>query len=767
MRERAARRTNGARWHGVAGAIAAALTAGAFAQHTPTITEHARWHGASGTEYVVPQGRSFAPAPHIPAIVVERVDANVEIAELSAATTLEITMRNKSGGVEEAQLLIPVPAGSAISSFMFEGTASEPAIEILPKDEARRVYDSIVATVRDPALLEFAGHNLIRSSVFPVQPGATQRVRVTYEHLLESNGETAAYVLPRSQSLEMRSPWSISVDVRGGKPISTVYSPTHEILTERKAANHLAVTLAPQAVIEPGPFRLFVLREQGELSATVMAYPDPTVGGGYFLLAAGLPADVNGRGSTQKRDVTIVLDRSGSMAGEKMRQAQQAIEHVLQSLGEGESFNIIDFGTSVNRFANEPTVVSAEALTKARDYVRKLGANGGTNTFAALHEALRTPPPANTLPLVLFLTDGLPTIGRTTEQDIRALVEKGNPHGKRVYTFGVGHDVNGALLDRLADVTRGAASYVLPEEDVATAVATTLRRLRGPVFTDLSLTVLGDGGGEPVFADLQPTVMPDLYQGDHLVLLGRYTREQPVKLRIAGKYFGAARAFDVSFDLGSSASTRHDFVPRLWATRRIAALIDKVRQAAPAAGVTPGSTSPGEIDAIVQEIVALSTKFGILTEYTAFLAREGTNLGDASALMSACRSNLESRAVNTRWGAEAINQSFNYNAQKAQTVVNYRNEFYDASMERVEFSAVQQVADCALYNRNGQWIDSRLAQQEEQRPTRTVVLGSEEHRKLVDELMAQGRQALLAMPGEVLLLVDGERVLVVNAANPE
>jgi len=749
------------KWCAVALAFAAAAASDSIAQHV------APAHHGRDVNYIVPQSRSFSAHHGTPAIELQSVSASVDIIELSATTTLDIIMRNNSHQQEEAVLLLPVPGGAAISSFMFEGAASEPTVEILPKDEAQRVYDAIVATIRDPALLEFAGHNMVRSSVFPVAAKSTQRIRITYEHLLEANGDALSYVIPRSQSLANRVPWSITVNLQSRHAIATVYSPTHEILTNRVAPNQLSITLAPSAATEPGPFRLFALREKGDLSATLMAYPDPTIGGGYILLAAGLPASGHGQTTTTKRDVTIVLDRSGSMIGEKMAQARQALKLILESLEDGETFNIIDFGTNVKKFAAQPRVKNAISIAEAMNYVQTLAANGGTNTFAAIHEALRQQPPVDSLPMVLFLTDGLPTIGRTTEYDIRALVEMGNNHKKRVYTFGVGHDVNAPLLDRLADVTRGVASYVQPKEDISLAVAETIRKLRGPVFTDLSLAVLNpDKTPAPgLLTDLQPAIIPDLFQGDQLVLFGRYTNEQQVVVRMTGNYQGQMRAFDVSFDL-ASASTRNDFVPRLWATRRIAQLIDIIRQRPP---TTPGSVTPidAHTDAIVQEIVALSTKFGILTEYTAFLAREGTNLGNARELATACWSNLEDRAISTRWGAGAFNQSLNYNAQKMQTNLKMRNDYIDESMQRIEFTAVQQVADCALFNRNGTWIDSRVAMNApaEQGPQRTITLGSEAHRQLLDELIAQGRQALVAMPGDVLLLVNGERVLVINASD--
>lgn len=734
------------------------------AQHINVMEVRGAPAWSASSHILVPHTRSFRINAMAPVIHVERVHAVVDIMDLTARTTLEITIRNSSNRQQEAVVLIPAPAGSAISGFMFEGTASEPMMEALPADEARRVYDAIVAQVRDPALLEFAGYNLLRSSVFPVEPHGNQRLRLTYENVLEANGDAVSYVLPRSASIDHRVPWSIDVNVRSRSAIVTAYSPTHDLMHERHSDRHVQLRMSHGAAIEPGTFRLFYLREHGEMAANVMAYPDPTVGGGYFMVTAGI-APINAvRQSMPKRDVVIVLDRSGSMAGEKMEQARHALSLALESLVDGETFNIIDFGTNVNRFASSPVMKNPRTLSEALSYVQRLGANGGTNTFGALLEALREPPPQGALPMMLFITDGLPTIGRTAEHELRALVERGNIHKRRMHTFGVGHDVGAPLLDRMADISRGTASYVLPHEDIRYAVANTLRSLRGPVFTDLAIEVRQPNGARApgLLLDLQPVVLPDLFQGDHLVLLGRYTSEQPVTVRLSGKLLGKDRAFDISFNL-ASASTQHDFVPRLWATRRIAELIDKVRQLTPLVGRSHASLDP-HVESIVAEIVELSTKFGILTEYTAFLAREGTRLDDMRANVEGCWSNLESRAVNTRSGEAAINQAYNFNKQKAQTALNIRNRHFDASMNEVEIAMVQQMADRALYNRNGCWIDSRVAVDPnvEHTPHRRIVLGTAEHRELLDQLILEARQALLAMPGDTLLMVNGEVVLVTN-----
>src|SRR6185295_3226274 len=162
--------------------------------------------------------------------------------------------QNVSGVPQESQVLVPVPDGASIRSFGIDGMGNEPTAKLLPRDEARRIYESIVRRSRDPGLLEFVGYSLIRSSVFPVPAGGTQTIRVTYENLLTAERATAAggadridYILPRSDSADAGTTWSLAVDLRAKRPISTVYSPSHEIALDRIDEKHVKVKTVSSA----------------------------------------------------------------------------------------------------------------------------------------------------------------------------------------------------------------------------------------------------------------------------------------------------------------------------------------------------------------------------------------------------------------------------------------------------------------------------------------------------------------------------------------
>ena len=718
-----------------------------------------------GSHILVPQSRALGLGRAV-GVRVSEVEAGVVIVAQVATTTLDIRLENPTRSRLEAELLMPVPDGAVVRAFAFEGSASEPTARLLPKDEARSVYESIVARVRDPALLEFAGYNLVRSSVFPVEAGGGQRIRLTYEHVLAADGSRVDYVLPRSESLELDVPWKVAVRVRAERAISTVYSPSHAIETVRSADETVSVRLAAGAGAQPGPFRMSYLLEDGDVTASLLAYPGGD-GEGYFLLLAGLPPRPAAGESPVRREVTLVIDRSGSMRGGKIDQAREAARQVIAGLEDGESFNIIAYDSAVEPFSAAPVVKSRESVARADAFLSGLRASSGTNIHDALIEALRQEPAEGALPLVLFLTDGLPTVGQTSERAIREVATASNPHGRRIFAFGVGHDVNTPLLERIAVDTRGAATFVHPGEDVEVKVGSVFRKLRGPILAGPRLESIGPSG-EPVAGrvrEVLPGLLPDLFEGDQLVVLGRYRDGDDLRFRLAGSYLGAHRAFELRFGL-DGATTRHAFVPRLWASRKVAVLVDAVRALGADAPASPALPSAAEaardprLAELVGEILRISTEFGVLTEYTAFLAREGTDLADADRVIAEATRNFIDRAVHCRTGIASVNQEGNLAEQRSRQWLNARNSYVDASLERVAISSVQQVCDRTFYRRGGRWIDGRLASDAEAGPARSIELGSPEYLALVRRLADEGRQATVSLRGDILLLVDGERVLV-------
>lgn len=707
---------------------------------------------------IVPQARAYA-MNRSPAMQITGVTVGVVVRDQLATTIMEIRLRNPGGRREEAELLLPVPDGAVVKGFAFQGQAAEPTARLLPAEEARQTYERIVAQARDPALLEFAGFRMVRSSVFPVEPGGTQAVRLTYEHLLPATGERVDYVLPRSESVEYNVPWKVAVKISAETPIDAVYSPSHMVNTRRPDPRTALVELAESAAGDPGPFRLSFLREKGEIAASLFAYPDPRIGGGYFLLLAGLPApSAKSARTTLQREVTLVIDHSGSMRGEKIDQVREAALQVIAGLDEGEAFNVILYNEGVESLAERPLRKSRSTEAKAREFLEGMTARGGTNIHDALLEALRQPLAPETLPIVLFMTDGLPTVGQTAEASIRDLARQGNTHQRRIFTFGVGVDVNTPLLEKLAYESRATATFILPREDVELKVAGVFQRLRGPLLADPVLSI-GEESERRRVREVIPARLPDVFEGDQLVVLGQYVGEQPLEFRLKGNYRGARREFAFRLPL-DRASTRNGFVPRLWAGRKIGLLVDAIREQGGSANPTgaPPTTASREL---VDEIVRLSTEFGILTEYTAFLAKDGSVFKEQEEIRRQTTSNFNYRAIETRSGLASVNQDVNNQLQKSMNCVNPRNWFLDSSMNAVSTTSVQQVADLAFYKQGDCWVDSRLVStRKEASPKKVVEFGSPEFRALLTRLADEGRQGGVALRGDVLMLIDGDPVLI-------
>ncbi len=708
---------------------------------------------------VVPQARSYAMGRST-GLQITGVTVGVVIREQAATTMLEVRLRNPGGTRQEAELLLPVPDGAVVRGFSFQGAGAESSARLLPREEGRETYDRIVAQSRDPALLEFAGFNLVRSSVFPVEPGGTQAVRLTYEHLLKAEGDRVDYLLPRSESIEYTTPWKIAVKITSATAIAAVYSPTHPIRTSRPKPAEAAIEANGT---DPGSFRLSFLRERPDVSASLFAYPGPKIGGGYFLLLAGLPSQpLKADSKGIRREVTLVIDRSGSMRGEKLVQVREAALQVLAGLDEGEAFNVILYNEAVEPFSEKPVRKSRAAIKSVTAFLEGMTARGGTNIHDALLEALRQPPTEGALPLVLFMTDGLPTVGQTSEAAIRELSRKGNTHDRRIFTFGVGVDVNTPLLEKIAYESRATTTFILPSEDVEVKVADVFKRLQGPVLADPKLSINDTERGFRA-RELIPSRIPDVFEGDQIVLLGRYLGEEPLDFTLRGNYRGTPRVFKFRLPL-DQASTRNAFVPRLWASRKIGLLVDAIREQGGGSGVVSQeskSTTSAAHRELVDEIVRLSTEFGILTEYTSFLAREGTDFSQKDKILSQAENLFRDRAIQTRSGIASVNQDVNNQYQKAMTCVNPRNEFYDAAMNKVATTAVQQVCDLAFYKRGGRWVDSRLVTNATEVPPESVItFGSQAFRDLAAKLAREGRQGSISLRGDILMLVDGRPVLI-------
>jgi len=297
-----------------------------FTSNINTVSAEARSRITFSENVILPQRRVFRMSG-AGQVQITKITATITVKKHHARTVLNIHLKNPSRVRINAEVLLPVPKNAVYSGFTFQGAGTEPSAKLLPAIEARTIYNSIVRKMRDPALLEFVGMNFIRSSVFPVEPGKTQQVRITYEQLLKKEGNRVDYTLPRTEALDTNIPWEIEVNIEAKENIKTIYSPSHELSTRRISGRHLVTKLAKGAANQPGTFRFSYLLDEGKsdkLSGTFFTYPDSNTGGGYFLFLMGAAHKVDKIEKEIRREVTLVIDRSGSMNGEKIKQVKEA-----------------------------------------------------------------------------------------------------------------------------------------------------------------------------------------------------------------------------------------------------------------------------------------------------------------------------------------------------------------------------------------------------------------------------------------------------------
>jgi Ca-activated chloride channel homolog len=700
---------------------------------------------------------------HSPKSKLVAVDARIRIIEQVAITECLLTLQNTSDQAEIVDLLIPVPGGAVVKDLRCSNQRGRVSARLLSGKRTSKLWLKISSLTRRPSMIEFHNYSAILARALSVKEKSVTTIKVCYEQVLAKENNRLDYTLPRSESYDAVL-WSIAVDVQGARALSAIYSPSHEVTVERVSPHHLKAQLKNSVTTDPGPFRCSILFAKKGVSATLFTYPEGA--GGYFLLLAGVPTKTEEmRRKSLRREVTIVLDRSGSMRGQKSAQAREAALRIVAGLDAGERFNVITYSHFVDSFRDAPVAKSRRSLAELELYLTKQKAFGGTNISAALNAALSPKPARSFLPIVLFLTDGVPTLGETDEAALTGLINKQNKWGHRIFTFGVGLDVNTPLLQNMSAQSRAQATFVLPRENIEVKVSKVFGQLEGPVLAapELNFFDVDGANADHRVRAMRPARLPDLFDGDQFIAIGRYRGTKPLIFRVMGNFCGQKETFQFKFKM-NSREDQFSFVPRLWASRQIGFLIESIRRL----GVqTSGPQSKSvHLKELIDEVVFLSTKYGILTEYTAFLAASSTDLSQKEQILARAKLNFVDRAMRTRSGKASINQELNNMRQKKQSCLNYKNWHCDKKLNKAAIAGVKKFSDRAFYGRGDCWIDSRIVQQPGGFKNNPVIhFGSKEYKALIERLTKQGRQGCLSMSGDVLLKIGDSIVRIKTAKN--
>jgi Ca-activated chloride channel homolog len=531
---------------------------------------------------------------------------NVKIDGQIATTVVDQEFYNPNAQRLEGTYLFPVPKGAQIDKFSMEIGGRQVEAELLDADKARSIYEDIVRKLRDPALLEYAGRDVFKVRVFPIEPNSPKHIKLSYSQVLPSESGLVSYVYPLNTEKFSAKPIksvSVKVELDSPKPLKTIYSPSHAVEIKRDGPHRATASYEAGDVRPDTDFALYFAPENDEVGVNLLTCK--TGGGdGYFLLLAS-PGAESKSSKVAPKDVAFVLDTSGSMAGKKIEQAKKALKFCVENLNSSDRFEVMRFSTDVEALFGHLTEATPQNRERAENFVQDLKAIGGTAIDDALRQVLASRPDKEDRPfMIVFLTDGEPTVGETDEDTIVAHVRKENEGRTRVFCFGIGEDVNTHLLDKIAEETRAAAQYVLPEEDLELKVSSFFSKITEPVLANPALRVTG---GVRI-SKMYPEPLPDLFKGGQLIVVGRYTGDGAAGVEIEGAVNGISRKFaqDVKFS-GDSLET--EFIPRLWATRRVGYLLDEIRL-------------HGENAELRDEVTQLARRYGIVTPYTAYLIIE-------------------------------------------------------------------------------------------------------------------------------------------------
>jgi Ca-activated chloride channel family protein len=630
---------------------------------------------------------------------------NVTLSDGVLHYEVDETFVNNGARIGEADYIFPLPRNAAFSDLKLSINGELVGGETMDAQHARAIYEEIVRRQRDPALVEWMGYGMLRTRIFPILPGESKHVVVRFDQIAEREGDALRIDYARGVTSRPRSILNLlrasanpgaddgatpalTLRIAAHGKYGTPYSPTHELRFASQDGTSIVTAFGDAAEVT---LLVPIARGNGSPAISVLTNNNGRDDGFAFIT---LVPPVVTRNVTP-RDITFVLDVSGSMSGEKMEQARAAGRQLLNSLNPRDRFRLIDFSTDVRSFRDDFVQATSANVSAAQSYLATLNASGSTNISGALTEALRAQSDGernNRLQIVLFLTDGQPTIGETNADAIAAQAERMRGNA-RVFTFGLGGDVNVSLLEQLALQGRGTAQFVRPSENVERAVSVVAARLTNPVATDVGVSADGVRLNK-----VSPETPIDVFAGQNLVILARYSGSGSATIRFDGNSPNGPVHWTQRVDFPRD-ERGNSFIGRLWATQRIGYLSAERRRV----GGNP------ELDA---EIRALGEKFGIPTEFTSFLVQERTqtvtpltlrspsavNGGINSVTLGATMASAPAQTFEAARKATAQRAAVSLSAADAASVGNS-----DPSGE----GPVRHVGDRMFVLSNGIWTDSR------------------------------------------------------------
>jgi Ca-activated chloride channel homolog len=659
---------------------------------------------------------------------------NVKINGNIAETFIDQEFYNPSDVMLEGYYIFPIPKNAVIKDFSMEINGKMVSAELLDANKARQIYEDIVRQIKDPALLEYTGQGIFKVRIFPIEPQSKKKVKISYREVLNSDNGIYEYVYPLNTEKFSAKPVksvSVKVELQTNNKLKTIYSPTHSVDVVHKDNKYAVISFEEENTKPDIDFKLYYSTNNDDVGLSLLTYKTGNDDGYFFLTAS--PSFIVNNNQIDSKDITFVLDVSGSMVGDKMKQAKQALLYCINNLNEDDGFDIIRFSTEAYSLFGKIETASESNIKKAEKFIQELNAVGGTNIEEALNLALKEKGNANRTRIIVFITDGKPTIGETNDDLLIKRLSNSNTKNVRIFTFGIGNDLNTHLLDKITEQTKAYRTYISENEDIEIKISNFYDKVQSPVLTNLSLSF---GGNIKTF-QTYPKDLPDMFKGSSITIFGRYTGNGSSTITLNGTIKGERKTYtlDVHFMMGDE---KYDFIPPLWASRRIGYLLDQIRL-------------NGEDKELIDEITQLAREHGIVTPYTSYLIMEDEEIrirrnvlaDDFQTLppapglrrkvegdFDAMKQKSGDRSVTVSEEFQGLNQASNVNEMRQGSGrMNYKDS------QGNEINLTQQVRNIqgrAVYQSGKFWVDSEL-QKRKTKNEKRIQFNSDEYFKLLKD----------------------------------
>ncbi|MFZ5441170.1 MAG: VIT domain-containing protein [Myxococcota bacterium] len=565
----------------------------------------------------------------------EHTEVAVEVSGFLAAVTVTQTFGNPYSSPLEAIYVFPLPEQAAVDAMEIHLGGRVIRGVIKTREQARDTYEKAKAEGKTAALLDQERPNVFTQSVANILPG--EKIHVTLHYVERLTFEAGGYQLdfpmtvgPRYMGGEplatrqgegthpdtttvpdasrlsppvlppqVRSGHDIGLTVRfpPGQPVEQVRSTSHEVSVSHALDGATRVELSRHDSIPNKTFTLQWRTAGQSIRAAALTHHAPGKDEGYLLLMLQpqlAPSDAE----VVPRELYFVLDTSCSQSGAPIEKSKAIAREVLAHLRPEDTFQVLNFDTSVTKFAPAAVPATPENVERARAYVSTFWGGGGTDVNIAVQEAMLPPNDPARLRMVMFFTDGL--IGG--DDYVLGQLQKALRKQTRLFGVGVGNDVNRHLVRSMGELGNGSATFVnlrRPEEEVAREFE---QRIRGPVLTSLSV----DPGTLPLEA-VYPQRLGDLFEGQALFLVAKYRGAGSGVVRISGEVRGQPRTFEVKVTL-PEVEPANAALPSLWARQRIQELTELNYR--------------GEQPEVVKAITETALEYSLMSKYTSFVAVE-------------------------------------------------------------------------------------------------------------------------------------------------